>query len=525
LNTVGVGRELALTVAQSSYHFQKMLYKVACLEESDFKDSRLFIYVDGKIGPAGNLMNSPWDQFLSNNPLLTVMNYRLHNDEWETLTTQGVSYWKRLKVAGYETIIFRLAIKLMKKLPNWMFTKELLMPNENELNIEIASSLALHGVRVTEVQLDPLYNSKNIESDIDTILLYKVILPIMRKRIERWVVPSAVEVTMMLFKSHLEKQLKQFKLLSSGWERVIIKSDRIKQSVLINAPGNTNGHALAYICKKNNIPFISSQHGVTVEISKAHSMLHPFLDNSISDAVFSYNSKIVNIEKNTHFDKSKHHIIGAPFRLIRMKNIKPFDKSKPQIVYISTNLYHMGFSIAQKTDYALARDEQRLVKEVLNKLPHKVRYKTYPEDNRRYADEDPVFSDIRSSENIEIFSDKIDMRYLISEHRVLVTTCATSTLSWPVMSDKPVVFINQKHNNPLTNDAYISLSKGIFVFDDGKNFYNDLRSFLSQPIDEIERLWQEKKSARDVMIKRYFSKYEGGAGKRATKIILKEYLS
>jgi hypothetical protein len=138
---------------------------------------------------------------------------------------------------------------------------------------------------------------------------------------------------------------------------------------------------------------------------------------------------------------------------------------------------------------------------------------------------DPVLRYVDKTNNVDLFSDKIDMRYLISNYSVLVTTHATSTLGWLVMSGKPVIFINQKYNNPLTNDACISLSKGLFVFDDGKDFHNDLRSFLSQPLDEIERLWQEKKSARDVMIKRYFSKYKGGAGKRAAKIILKEYLN
>ena len=126
---------------------------------------------------------------------------------------------------------------------------------------------------------------------------------------------------------------------------------------------------------------------------------------------------------------------------------------------------------------------------------------------------------------MELFSEKIDMRYLIPKYRVFVTTSATSTLGWPVMSEKPVVFINQKNKGPLTDDALVSFSKGLFVFsDDECDFHKKLRKFLSKPIEEIEALWQEKKSARDVMIKRYFSEYKGGSGKRAAKIILKEYL-
>ena len=70
------------------------------------------------------------------------------------------------------------------------------------------------------------------------------------------------------------------------------------------------------------------------------------------------------------------------------------------------------------------------------------------------------------------------------------------------------------------------MSEALFVFDDDDpNFYKDLRDFLSQSLEEIERLWQEKKNSRDKMINDYFSAYKGGAGKRAAQIMLKEYLN
>ena len=128
---------------------------------------------------------------------------------------------------------------------------------------------------------------------------------------------------------------------------------------------------------------------------------------------------------------------------------------------------------------------------------------------------------------MELFSKKIDMRYLISNFKILVTTSATSTIGWPVMSNKPVVFINQEKHMPLTNDAYLSFSKGLFVFNDyEKDFYKDLRDFLSLPLNEIERLWVEKQKDREDMIKNYFSFYaDGKAGKRASQIILEEFMA
>ena len=527
LSVNGVEREFALNISRSVFDFQKILYKAACLKENDFTEPRLFIHIDGETGPSGNMMNSPWDQLLSSNELFSIANYTLKNDSWKVLTTQGVSYWRRFSIAGYETIIYRLAIKLMKIFPDFMFTKEVLMPNENELNIEIASSLALRGVQIKKIQADSFLNAKNVTLSENNVKVNKIILPVVLKRVERWVTPSAVNNVMSLFESFLEKQTHQFESIVAAWDGVITKSYRKKQVVLVNCPGNIKGRALSYVCRKKDIPLITSQHGVTVEISEKHNMTHVAFDNSVANIVFSYNHKIVNVEKSNYFDNADHYVVGMPMRLIRMKNLHTADdKYTYPIVFISTNLYHMGFSISSNTDYRNAIYEYKIIDRVLSKLPHKVCYKTYPEDNRRYADIDPIIRHVDSADNIDLFSEKIDMRYLVSKYKILITTCATSTLGWPVMSGKPVVFINQKNNSPLTDEAFVSLSQGLFLFDDKEeDFYNKLTKFLSQPIEKIESLWKDKEAARKKMVRDFFTAYDdNNAGSRASDTIMKEYL-
>jgi hypothetical protein len=496
------------------------------LQDDDFSNHRLFIRTDGKHGPAGNIMNSPWGQLLESNPLFSTVNYELQNDKWEVLNTEGVSYIQRYKVAGYETLIVRLLIKLMSKFPSRIFKKEVILPNENELNLEIAYSLALQGVKVSKLKLDLYSELKHTEPDEKISLLHENISKIMRKRIKKWVTPSAVEATMSMFQSHIKKDYDQYKSLVFEYGKSIKLKKQIKRVVLMNAPGNIKGYAMAHICKKYNIPLISSQHGITLELTNSQNMMQILFDNTVADVMFSYNHKIVDAEKKSSFDNSKHYVVGMPFRLTRMKYSGTSSKSFVPIIYISTNLYHMGLSTSLKTDYCNALDESKVIEKILGKLPHYVCYKTYPDDNRRYADLDPVLKNIKACTNIEIFSKKIDMRYLISRYKIFVTAQATSTLGWPIMSGKPVVFINKRYDSPLTKDAHKALSKGIFVFDDdAPNFYNNLRDFLSQPIEEIEKLWQNKKIYRDKLIKDYFSEYEGCAGKRAARIILKEYMN
>ena len=529
LNIAGIEREYALAISQSAVMFQKVLYKAACLDENDHLHARLFIRVEGNGGPNGNNMNTPWGHLICKSTSFSVINYTLQNDDWNTLNTRGVSYWQRYKIAGIETILYRLAIRVMKYLPNYLFKREVLVPNENELTIEVVASLIKHGVKVSKIELKNKNKNKNITSSLDLRRLYESILPIMQERIEQWVSPSFVEPTILLFKKTISEEIKYLDQMIFQWEKLIVGNDKIKRAVLMNAPGTRKGQALSYVCRRNCIPFISATHGVTVEISRLHGELSVGFDNSVGDAVLCNSFKAAQVEDKSHFSYAKTYVVGISNRHISMKYAKNTNVSVPSIVYISYNIYRGNLDqfVSYKTDYDAAIWESKIINKVLSRLPHNVCYKSYPDDNRRYSDIDPVLRDIDTAKNIELSPGKVDMRYLIGAHRIFITTVATSTLAWPVISGKPVVFINQKERGPLTDDAYLSLSRGLFVFNDDEiNFHENLREFLSQPLDKIDKLWEEKKGARKDMIREYFSEYmDGAAGKRSSQIILREYFS
>ena len=520
-----VDRNRALAVSQASVLFQRILFKAACLKEDDFTDKRLFIYVDGEGGPSGNGMNSPWDQLLSSNPLFSVIKYNFNNDDWSVLNTKGISKWKRYMLAGLETVVYRLAIKFMKYIPGKLFKGDVLVFHENELVIETAAALALRGMRILGLK-KPVSVKSVVNKNNDYSLIINALAPIMRERVSQWVSPSAVETTMYMFKNYIDSHLLHFDQLIFQWDQSIIINKNTKSFLLIGASGNIKGQSLSTVCQKKGIPIIAAQHGLTVGISKLHGELSSGFDNSVADIVLVHNKATKKILSENYFAKSKPYIVGASSRHARVGRKKHANNSAIPIVYISTNLYrgNMGFIMSSKTDYSQARDEQKIILSVLSKLPHRVRYKVYPDDNRRFPDSDPVFKDAISADNIDFFSDKIDMRYLLEEHRILITSVATSTLSWPVMTGKPVIFINCKNNCPLTDDAHSALSKGLFVFDDDNiEFYDKLRDFLSQPIEEIERLWEIKRVYREDMMVEFFSAYDGGAGTRAAHIILEKY--
>jgi hypothetical protein len=522
----GVSHEEALCIAQTAVRFQRVLFKAACLEENDFIEPRLILRVEGEGGPGGNNMNTPWGKLLSINSKLLVYDVILQNDSWNTLTVDGVSWWDRIKLGGLETIIYRLATRFERYIPANFFSREVLIPSENELVIETAAALLLRGVWIRKISPSNIGN-KDIDTH-DRNLLFNALRPIMYSRIRRWVTPAGIKSCENMFINELSIHLQQFDKLIAQWNPVLKENNNKTSVVLTNSPGNVKGQALASVCNILNIPIVSVQHGITIEISAFHGEVSTDLDDTVSDLALVYNRMSSKFKGKSPFSKAKFYVVGASSRHLRMKNCVHINSENiAPIVYISTNLYrgNLGQFVSWLTDYSSAKREQKIVIDVLNKLPHKLRYKTYPADNKRYADTDPVFGDVLRCNNIELFDKKNDMRYLFSGHRVLVTSVATSTLGWLVFTGKPVVFINNSCHGPLNSGAYKSFAKGLFVFDsDKKNFHRDLRRFLSQSINDIERLWQEKEVARKEMIRDYFSTYNGGAGKRAAQIILRECL-
>ena len=215
-------------------------------------------------------------------------------------------------MAGYESIIYRLAEKIMDKLPNWMFTKEILVSSENELNIETVSSLTLHGVKISQVpQSEPVSNINIFEASGTNIEeIYNVVFPIVQKIVKEWVVPPIVGTTMSLFKIHMKEQIKQYKLSVYRWERVVVSNTNTKRAVLVNVSSSTKGFAISYVCRKNGLPLISSQHGVTLEISKEHGRIPITFNNTASDILLSYNSKIINLKKENKIFNKINKIIG-----------------------------------------------------------------------------------------------------------------------------------------------------------------------------------------------------------------------
>jgi hypothetical protein len=518
--------EESLCVSQVALQFHRILFKAACLNKEDLIEPRLFISIDGNGGHNGNNINSPWAILLGSNPNFRNVTYTLKDDKWDTLTTNGVPIWNRMRIGGLETVVYRMLIKIMAKLPNFFFNKQVLVINESELLIETASSLALSWVQIKKIKPN---KTKNISIDENKLSVVKgKISPVVFKRIRNWVDDDFVSILERIFFRNVEEKLKFFWKSKSQWQDTVKECKHQKKVLLINAPGNIKWSALTSVCREYGIPVVSTQHGVTHEICATHGEVSSKYDINFSDLFLAYNLYSKKISESSYFSRGNSCVVGISARHIRMRESYYFrNRSDIPIAYVSTNLYRGNLSAFStwKTDYDRSLCENRLISDVFGRLPHKVLYKAYPEENRRYADHDPVIETIHTKENIELFNSKVDMRYLLRKHRILITSIATSTIGWLVMSEKPVVFINRYADNPLTKEAHVAFSKGLFLFDDiDKNFHENLYKFLSLPIDKIEELWKKKEVDRNYMINHFFtSSSKKNSGKISAKMIMERY--
>ena len=89
----------ALCIAHESVLFHRLLFKAACIKESDLTSPRLFLSVDGSGGPHGNNMNPPWDQLLSENKFFINKVFKL-KDKVDNVASHKISLLSRLRFAG-----------------------------------------------------------------------------------------------------------------------------------------------------------------------------------------------------------------------------------------------------------------------------------------------------------------------------------------------------------------------------------------------------------------------------------------
>jgi len=516
-------RDYAISISRLAINFERMIYKAACLRESDFYKPRLFLSIKSNEVK----LNSPWTELLSSNSQFVESsineNYRVYPDPNNLAT-----FWDRLKLGGVDSLFFRLAVIFWKKVPKFLVKRELLICKENFLILEGAAQAVRRGVAIRQLELSMPNTIPLSSCDFEELL--RIIKPVILKRLTPWLVSEAVNPCVEMFLAEVIASVNTQDYARTQWENILNRVINKKKTIVIsNSPHRPVHIALAQECHQRSIPFIGVQHGVTHEISEDYDFQKSLYEANIADLFLTYNDEMSEIAKSNLTKRGESIAVGLPKRYFKAVHLrKSHNQFNCPIVFVSTNLYfgNMGAMINYINDEGKSCQEVEYLK-VLNEIPHKVMYKTYPAFNRRYADIDPVITLASKMKNITVFKKSTDMRYLLGEFRVIITTHATSTLSWALLSGKPVIFIDNPDLAPLKKSVYSLMEKSVFLFDRRDvDMLSKLKQFLLTSIENIEYEWNKeyRVAARKTLLKKYFTKYNDGlAGVRVADIIDDKY--
>jgi hypothetical protein len=516
----------AICAARELLNNSNIITKVKALGEGFFSGNPVIFYTETEDSTFNRYRNPPWEQLApTGSTLIKTIVSREDLPFDYSADRNHPNFIQRLKCSGWARLGYRLFVLLWSRLPFKLSRGIVYIQRESQLVRETAYNLALQGYALWQGAFPKL--TPRPLSSADEIALEDIISPILDDYLARILPKSAAGKLQPVLFARITKTFEIYDAARIYWGSILGRKigNNIK-AVLSNAPFRPEDVAFFHECKDWNVVFASFQHGVSKEIDTRHSpFTDPVSEISSSDIFFSFNQRMTEITNSLDYAVGTASTVGVPVEYLRCGSYRKRNPEAPPILFASTAIYAENNNFSPQkgvSDVEIAQDEIRLIQAVLGKLPHRVLYKPYPE--YRYLDADPILQHATNEQNISVHYDGFDLTYLLPDARVIVVARATSTISWAVFSDKPVVYLNLKSQNPLRDDAYEAMANALFLFDDDTpDYIGSLRNFLSQSFDQIEKQWQEKLPARITLRNSIMGLPGGNAGREAAENLMTRF--
>ncbi len=499
--------------------FHMPLLFAAALDDADFEEPRAVVRLVSRDPILADYFGTPMADLMAGHPGAMVFDIdvaELNVEEDPRPPAPGLA--QRLRFAGLHGMAYRLAGRLGPAVGRIGPRGKVLIWRENELVKETALALAAQGYG-----LDRLPAIAEPPDEAPAPLSDDAMHAFARRFDARFgplLAPRALGAAQQVCGRHLEACLARYEAAVPAWRRALDgPAGRRVHAVLSNIAIGPDAPALHKVLRERGIPLAMFQHGVTMEISRVHEGDHLARENDSADLAVVFDREAAAVCAANPYKQGPAVAVGLPADYRRGAR-RAEGSDWPPVWYVATALYlggrgqlFQGVSDRDKADF-----ERVIVDKVLDRLPHRVLYKPYP--GKRYLDPDPVLEAARAAGNIEVYEERIDLRYILPNARVLVTSRAFSTPSWCIMSGRPVVHIDIPDQVPLRPAAREAFEAGLFVFDAGApDFHDALRDFLSKPLEEIEARYAAKAKARAALVERFIDTGGPGAGRRAAAAI------
>jgi hypothetical protein len=508
---------MSLAIAQLGILFPTSVRVAMSVRPEDYSNPVTVIQTKSGNEAADRVQNIPWHDILCENSQLHVVDIDISERiDIERHRSESIGFLDRQRLGGWEKIGFQLIQKFWNKVPFASPRGTFFLLRENPLLRETALHLAYRAFSLKSLTPAPAKEDElskywiaglreHIQDPLNVFLSSRLPGP-------------AVKRLSTMFMGQVESAASRYSAGERYWIGELDKRAKDNpKAILTNMLMTPETAALHQVCLDRDLPVIAFQHGVSREINRHNTYIQAYFEGNSADKFYTFNQSAADISDKCYFNKSENVAVGFPTLYLRTGSYRKSAYARQPILYASTQLFNAALNMAAArgcTDTEMAVSELRLVDEVLSQLPHEILYKPYPE--RRFLDPDPVLEKVDKVENISIYEKGDDLRYLMANSKVVVTSRASSTLGWCVASQKPLVFINYPRQLPLWPKAKEALQKAIFVFDASEDDYLDkLNQFLSQPIADIEEQWSQKAAVRKNVVNELFGCDGWGAGQRA----------
>jgi hypothetical protein len=511
--------EFALTVVRAIPAFQRILFKAMGLRAEDFVRPVATIDHQFSTPLSDARFNGPMSRLLGANPARASL--RVEAEDVPAVWTHRPGLLARMRFEPVASIAYRLLINLLKRLP-LSLSRTVLIYSENSLVKETATCLALRGYTLRVLSRPPSRRISLVPAQEER--LRALISGRLRRWLQPLVTPAVIETLVEWFAELAIERAERYLGALDGWPHQLDRSAGAQpMAVLAGDLPTPETEALYRCCRDLRVPLYCFQHGTAIELSDATRHADYMDEICAADVYFAFNSVVGQRLTENAFAVGRAVSVGLPQDLCDVSRSKPGFRHAPPIYYVSCQLFMGNWQYPASiglSDHENAEFEKALVAEVLARLPHQVLFKPYP--SIRYLDPHPVVEFARTSQNVEIYEGWLDLRYLINGARVLIASHGGSTVSWCLLSGKPLVFIDCPDQVPLRPEVQKAFEAAVFVFDAGDpDFHARMLEFLSQPLDRIEELWRGKAAARQALIARWFGDADGHAGRRAADWIVR----
>jgi hypothetical protein len=519
----GLSQDIAIIAARTAIQpLQSYVFKAAWLREEHFGDPLSIVTIRSANPALDQRFHSTLVRLLQGNSSLRVIevwisDLNLHDDPRPPVPDPIT----RLLGADLLSWTYKVAEAVWQWVPFAGPRGSVLVVQENELLKETVAALVLRGFSVHKVK--PPRVAHDALPDGLSAEISESVQPIVKQAMRPLVTPAACRVLERVYAEEVINAVARQRASVSAWRtRLDSLSSKRPQAVLTNGIFTPEAIGLYAATQERGLPLVMFQHGVSREIAHSISRYQPLFENSACDLLVVFNEEAEKLSNASPFRRGRAVSVGLPSDYCG-KGGHGIGRKWPPVWYISTALYNGNLTVLARgaCDVAIAEWETRLITGVLGRLPHRVLYKPYP--GERYLDPDPVVKQARTTANIEVYDGRLDLRYLVKQARVLVTSRATSTLSWCLMSGKPTIYIDHPCQMPLREEARKELAKGIFLFDAARpDCCEQLTAFLSRPLEEIEREWKALAPARERVLRRFICKTTTGAGGEAAGLLVRQ---